>query len=80
MESTQQKPALVAARLTPNTTTIVWRFVTALFCLQMSFTAYAQLRVPQVADVFTGLGFWGLSYFFWRRLQATSAMKGNVCR
>jgi hypothetical protein len=112
--------------------------VTALFCLQMSFTAYAQLRLPQVAEMFTHLGFpayfrvelslakllgvaalltpaparlkewayagfainlasaliahlsvgdglevwgfaaatgvlWGLSYFFWRRLQATPA-------
>ena len=31
--------------------------VTALFCLQMAFTAYAQLRLPQVADSFTHLGF-----------------------
>src|SRR5947208_7881325 len=31
--------------------------VTALFCLQMCFTAYAQLRLPQVADAFTHLGF-----------------------
>jgi hypothetical protein len=30
---------------------------TALFCLQMSFTAYAQLRLPQVADSFRHLGF-----------------------
>ena len=30
---------------------------TALFCLQMSFTAYAELRLPQVADAFTHLGF-----------------------
>ena len=30
---------------------------TALFCLQMSFTAYAQLRLPQVAEAFTHLGF-----------------------
>jgi len=112
--------------------------VTALFCLQISFTAYAQLRLPQVAEMFTHLGFpdyfrvelswakllgvllllapvparlkewahagfaitvgsaliahfsvgdgpevwgwsaatgvlWGLSYFFWRRVQATPA-------
>jgi hypothetical protein len=112
--------------------------VTALFCLQITFTAYAQLRLPQVADAFHHLGFpayfrvelswakllgvvlllapvpvrlkewayagfainlgsaliahlsvgdgpeawgyavgsgvlWGLSYFFWRRLQATLA-------
>lgn len=31
--------------------------VTALFCLQMGFTAYAQLRLPQVAAAFTHLGF-----------------------
>jgi hypothetical protein len=112
--------------------------VTALFCLQMSFTAYAQLSLPQVAEAFTRLGFpnnfrvelacakllgivlllapvparlkewayagfaitlgsaliahvsigegpeawgwaagtgvlWGLSYFFWRRVQAAAA-------
>ena len=111
---------------------------TALLCLQMSFTAYAQLRLPPVAGMFTHLGFpayfrvelswakllgvvlllapvpaglkewaysgfaitlasaliahlsvgdgpevwvwaagtsvlWGLSYFFWRRLQAAPA-------
>src|SRR5437867_12727901 len=110
--------------------------VTALFCLQIGFTAYAQLGLPQVAEAFTRLGFpayfrvelawakllgmvlilapvpprlkewvyagfaitlasaliahlsvvdgpvargyaagtgvlWGLSYFFWRRVQAT---------
>jgi hypothetical protein len=31
--------------------------VTSLFALQMGFTAYAQLRLPQVADAFTHLGF-----------------------
>ena len=30
---------------------------TALFCLQIGFTAYAQLRLPQVAQAFTDLGF-----------------------
>jgi hypothetical protein len=30
---------------------------TALFCLQMGFTAYAQLRLPQVAAAFKHLGF-----------------------
>ena len=57
MESTLQKPALVAALTTPQATTIVYWLVTALFCLQMSFTAYAQLRLPQVAEAFTHLGF-----------------------
>src|SRR5690242_11117818 len=57
MESTLQKPALVAATTIPKTTTILYWIITALFCLQMSFTAYAQLRLPQVAEAFTHLGF-----------------------
>ncbi len=36
--------------------------VTALFCLQMGFTAYAELRLPQVAEAFTHLGF--PAYYF----------------
>ena len=31
--------------------------VTALFCLQIGFTAYAQLSLPVVAEAFTHLGF-----------------------
>ena len=138
MESTLQKTAFVAVKTTPKANTIVYWTVTALFCLQMSFTAYAQLRLPQVAEAFTHLGspayfrvelswakllgvvlllapvpawlkewayagfaidlgsaviahlavgdgpeawgwaaatgvLWGLSYFYWRRVQATSA-------
>ena len=139
MESTLQQPALGAAETTPRAKTIVYWIVTALFSLQMSFTAYAELRLPQVAQMFTHLGFpayyfrvelslakllgvmlllapvparlkewayagfainlgsaliahlavgdgpeawswaagtgvlWGLSYFFWRRRQATPA-------
>jgi hypothetical protein len=57
MESTLQKPALAAVKATPKAKTIVYWIVTALLCLQMSFTAYAQLRVPQVAEAFTQLGF-----------------------
>ncbi|MEO5925135.1 MAG: DoxX family protein [Bryobacteraceae bacterium] len=30
---------------------------TGLFCLQMGFTAYAQLSLPQVAEAFAHLGF-----------------------
>jgi hypothetical protein len=56
MESTLQKPGLVAAE-TPKAKAIVYWIVTALFCLQISFTAYAQLRLPQVAQAFTHLGF-----------------------
>lgn len=119
----------------PKPRVIGFWIVTVLFCLQMGFTAYAQLNLPQVAEAFTHLGFpdyfrvelsyakfvgllvlltpvparlkewayagfafdlgsaliahlavgdgpeawawaagtgvlWGLSYFFWRRLQA----------
>jgi hypothetical protein len=143
METTLQKPALVAAKITIKANTIVYWIVTALFCLQMSFTAYAQLRLPQVAEAFTHLGFpayfrvelswakllgvvlmlapaparlkewayagfaitlvsaliahfsggdgpdawsfaagtsvlWGLSYFFWRRMQAAPAFPSTV--
>src|SRR5947209_5978676 len=62
MESTLQNPALVAAKTTINAMTIVYWIVTAIFCLQMSFTAYAELRLPQVAEAFTHLGF--PAYFF----------------
>lgn len=57
MESTMQKPALVAATITPKTITIVYWIVTAFFCLHMGFTAIAQLTLPQVAEAFTHLGF-----------------------
>ena len=56
MESTLQEPTDL--RL-PRSKGIVIGFwiATALFCLQMSFTAYAELRLPQVAEAFTHLGF-----------------------
>jgi len=56
MESTLEKPAPGAGRI-PRSRIIVYWIVTALFCLQMGFTAYAQLRLPQVAEAFTHLGF-----------------------
>src|SRR5437773_807000 len=57
MESTLHNPALAAAKTTLKANTIIFWIVTALFCLQMSFTAYAELRLPQVAEAFTHLGF-----------------------
>ncbi len=57
MESTLQKPTLVAGRTTFEAKTIVYWIFTVLFCLQIGFTAYAQLRLPQVAQMFTHLGF-----------------------
>jgi hypothetical protein len=41
----------------PNIKTVFSWTVTILFCLQMSFTAYAQLCLPQVAAEFVHLGF-----------------------
>lgn len=57
MESTLQKPAFVATKAPPKAQTIAYWVVTALLCLQLSFTAYAQLRLPQVAQAFAHLGF-----------------------
>ncbi len=42
---------------TPKWLVIGFWISTALFALQMSFTAYAQLRLPQVAEAFAHLGF-----------------------
>jgi hypothetical protein len=36
---------------------VAFWIVTVLFCLQMGFTAYAQLTLPQVAEAFRHLGF-----------------------
>ena len=57
MESTRQKPALAGAKTTTKVTTSLYWIVTVLFCLQMGFTAYAQLTLPQVAEMFRHLGF-----------------------
>src|SRR3954451_13987518 len=138
MESTLRERVFVGNNAASKTTTILFWIATALFCLQMSFTGYAELRLSQVAAAFTHLGFpayfrvelslakllgvvlllapvparlkewayagfafdvgsaliahlsvgdgpqawgwaaatavlWGLSYFLWRRLQATPA-------
>lgn len=55
MESTLRKPALSSA--TSKSITIAYWIVTGLFCLQMGFTAYAQLNLPEVAQAFAHLGF-----------------------
>jgi DoxX-like family len=44
-------------KTSPKVIRIGYWTVTALFCLQIGFTAYAQLRLPQVAQAFTHLGF-----------------------
>ena len=60
MESTLQMPALSQTDLSmrrSKTIVIAFWIATALFCLQIGFTAYAQLRLPQVAEAFIRLGF-----------------------
>lgn len=58
MESTLQKPDRSGGRTARKSGTVVaYWIVTALFCLQIGFTAYAQLCLPQVAAAFTHLGF-----------------------
>jgi hypothetical protein len=59
MESTLQPPAFAAAEITPKAATIVYWTATALFSLQMSLSAYTQLRLPVVAEAFRHLGFPG---------------------
>ena len=68
------RPALLPADLSmPRSKGIVVGFwiVTALFCLQIGFTAYAQLRLPQVAEAFTHLGF--PDYFRWNSRGPSSS-------
>ena len=58
MESTMQKPALVAAVTKLNVNTVLYWIVTALFCLEMGFTAWYMLAVlPAGAQAITRLGF-----------------------
>ena len=57
-ESTLQNPALFPGKTTLKAVTIAYWIVTALFCLEMSFTAYFELLVlPQAAEAFARLGF-----------------------
>jgi hypothetical protein len=64
MESTLQNPALVEGKgPTRKGMTILYWTVTALFCLEMSFTAYWELlRLPEAAHAFARLGFSSASF------------------
>lgn len=57
MDATLNKPVLAGVKISSRATTIIYWVITALFCLQVGFTAYAQLRLPQVAAAFGHLGF-----------------------
>jgi hypothetical protein len=57
---TQAAPAMLRTDSAPSRSRgllIGFWVTTALFTLQMGFTAYAQLKLPQVAAAFTHLGF-----------------------
>ena len=76
MESTLRNPALVAARNSTKAITIAYWIATALFCLEMSFTAYYEL-LPQGAEAFARLGF-PASYFrmelSWAKVLGVAAL------
>ena len=92
MESTLQSPSLIvetpskSQRNVPTVgshskgVVIAFWITTALFCLQIGFTAYAQLRLPQVAEMFTHLGF--PDYFrvelSWAKLVGVALLLGPV--
>jgi hypothetical protein len=65
MQATEQTIAAPRAAFSPTDlgvphskgVVVGFWIVTALFCLQIGFTAYAQLRLPQVAEAFARLGF-----------------------
>ncbi len=58
MESTLHNPALISGKTNAKAIIIGYWVVTALFCLEMSFTAYWELlALPQAAQAFTRLGF-----------------------
>ena len=56
MESTMQKPAFASESAMPKAIPILFWAFTALFCLEMCFTAYYEL-LPQGALAFARLGF-----------------------
>jgi len=84
MESTLQHPSMFVAETTiPRSKGLRIAFwtVTALFCAQMAFTAYAQLRLPQVAAAFTHLGFSASSFrieLSWAKLLGIVALLAPV--
>lgn len=56
MESTMPKPVFAAEHAAPKAATVLFWVFTALFCLEMAFTAYYEL-LPQGAQAFARLGF-----------------------
>jgi hypothetical protein len=57
VELSSTLPPLASSSSRSRAAAIGFWTVTALFCLQIAFTAYAQLRLPEVAGAFAHLGF-----------------------
>jgi hypothetical protein len=79
MESTVASPMMVSAahhqgKAASKVLIVGYWIITVILCLQMGFTAYAQVRLPQVAQAFTHLGFPG----YFRVELAWSKMLGIV--
>lgn len=76
METTLPSPSRLAAPAVPRSWSILYWSVTGLFCLQMSFTAYAQLSLPQVAEAFAHLGLpdWFRVELSWAKLLGIGAL------
>ena len=79
MESTLQRPAFSVTQLKmPRSRGIVMAFwiVTAIFSLEMMFTAYYELT-PQAVDAFTRLGFpseWFRAELSWAKVAGVAAL------
>lgn len=73
MESNLNTPACVASHTVSKATNVLFWTFTALFCLEMCFTAYYEL-LPQGAQAFARLGFPG-GYF---RLELSLAKLAGV--
>lgn len=73
MATTMHGSALIGLRPSSRATTVAFWCVTLLFCLQMSFTAYAELRLSQVGEEFARLGF---SAHFFRVELSVAKMLG----
>ncbi|HVW09288.1 MAG TPA: DoxX family protein [Bryobacteraceae bacterium] len=57
MEMALQNPALAMSASRSKARAIAWWVITGVFCFLMSFTAYAEMRFPDVVREFTRLGF-----------------------
>ena len=80
MEFALQQPTGVSLSKSRGIVIGYW-IATALLCLQLGFTAYAQLQIPQVAEAFTHLGF--PAYFrvelAWAKILGVVLLLAPVC-